>query len=229
MEEKAEIQVLEKRALSIPEQARQIQIVDEITLTKGNEILIVIKTLRNEINAEMDPVISKAYQAHKAACDLKKKIERPLVEAENFIKPQIASYKRKLQEEIQREKDRIQRELEEKRRREEELLKAAAEEEEKGDLNKADEIFEEAEKAAEETKEASKGLRMVPKEPKLEKTGIRQDWKWELEDFDQVPREWLCLDPVKINAYVRAAKEKAKIPGIRIFPIDVVMTRGVPK
>lgn len=229
MEEKAEIQILEKKALSIPEQAHQIKIVDEATLTKGNEILIIIKTLRNEINAEMDPVISKAFQAHRAACDLKRKIEQPLVQAENYIKPQIASYKRKLQEEIQREKERVQRELEEKKRREEELLKAAAEEEAKGDLNKADEIFEEAEKAAEETREASKGLRMIPKDPKLEKTGIRQDWKWDLEDFDQVPREWLCLDAVKINAYVRAAKDRAKIPGIRIYPIDVVMTRGVPK
>lgn len=84
-------QELETRALSFPEQAKQLQIVDQKSLDYASNFLISIKGMRKEIDETFDPGIKKAYEAHKAAVALKKKFETPLAEAEATVKPMIAS------------------------------------------------------------------------------------------------------------------------------------------
>lgn len=219
------IQVLEEEALTVPEKAKIIQISDEGTLIEANEILKVVKTLRKEIKSVFSPIIDKAHSTWKEALAQKKKVEQPLVEAEDFLKPQIASYQREQEEARRAEQQRIEKELEEKRQEAERLRKEAEEAEKDWDEKEAVVKKEKAEALAEETKELTEDLIAAPGPTKLEGTGIRQDWKWELECIKDVPRVWLKLDEVAINAHVRQMKQDSSIPGIRVFPVDVVITR----
>lgn len=84
-------QELEPRALSFLEQASQMQIVDQASLDSAANFLIAIKGMSKEIDKTFDPTIQKAYEAHKAAVAIKKKFKAPLVEAEETVKPMIAS------------------------------------------------------------------------------------------------------------------------------------------
>lgn len=63
--------------------------------------------------------------------------------------------------------------------------------------------------------------------PKAQGISVREAWDWELVDENQVPREFLSVDPVKVNAYARAAKdhEPSPVAGIRFFRKQVVTTR----
>jgi hypothetical protein len=45
---------------------------------------------------------------------------------------------------------------------------------------------------------------------------MRENWEWEVEDESLIPREYLVVDEVAINALVRAKKDKTRIPGIKV-------------
>jgi len=44
--------------------------------------------------------------------------------------------------------------------------------------------------------------------------------------MEDIPREYLKLDEIKINQVVRNLKEKAAIPGIEVYYEDNVTSRG---
>lgn len=194
----AKLTQLEQRALACPEQAKTYIVKDEPTLLRANDFIHGVKALIKEIKDFFKPMKDKAKQAHQAVVDAEKKLLNPLYEGEAIVKPQIGGY------------------LAEQRR-----LQLEAEE-------KAREIARQAENPFDDTVPEQQAVVPIPKPIKLKGTGIREDWKWELEDFDKVPRELLCLDAVKINALVRAGKEKAITPmkkqGIRVFKVDTVVS-----
>lgn len=199
---------VEQKALSVPNQAKDIRIIDNNTLLTANTLLLAIKDIRKEIDLAFDPIIRKANDAHKEAIAQKKRAEAPLIEAENFIKPQIASY--------MNEQERIRREAEEKARQE--ALKA----EEERKLTEAVELekegfTEEAEAILNETTFIPPPI--IPKTtPKLQGTSIKQIWKFRVKNESLIPREYLTVDLVKIGGVVRALKDKANIPGIEVYP-----------
>jgi hypothetical protein len=43
------------------------------------------------------------------------------------------------------------------------------------------------------------------------------NWKWEVTNLDEVPRGYLTVDPEKVGPVVKALKDKASIPGIRVY------------
>jgi hypothetical protein len=45
----------------------------------------------------------------------------------------------------------------------------------------------------------------------------RRAWRWEVEDESKIPDEYWILNELKLNAIVRADKERTNIPGIRVF------------
>ena len=61
--------------------------------------------------------------------------------------------------------------------------------------------------------------------PKLEGTSIRKIWKWEVVDFDKIPKKYLIIDPSMVTAEVRQNKGNTNIPGIRAFTVDSIATR----
>jgi len=224
--EKNEIKILETQALSLPEQAKQIQIVDDNSLHKGNEFIHVCRQLRKKIAVTMDPIIKRAHGVHQEALAQKRKLEGPLKQAEEIVGPRIASYKRKIEEEIRAQEEEKERKLAEEKKKKEEALEKAAALEKAGDKEKADEEFEKAEKIEEEEALLAEEPKFKRKAPDTPGTSIRKIWKWRLKNLKEVPIEYLKLDEVKIGDAVRTAKGEIEIPGIEIYADDRLSIRS---
>lgn len=204
-------QVVE-RALSVPERAKEIVIQDSQSFERAGGILTAIKALRGEINEAFDPIIKKAYAAHKEAVAQKKRAEVPLVEAEKYLKPQIAKYIAE-QERIQRaEEERLRYEA--AKQAEEEQLQAALAAEEAGDRAEAAAIIEDDNPLP--------PIILSDPTPKLEGVSVRKLWKFRIVDVNKIPRQYMLPDEKAIGAVVRGLRDKANIPGIEVYAVDSV-------
>ena len=52
--------------------------------------------------------------------------------------------------------------------------------------------------------------------PKVEGLSYRENWWFKITDATKIPREYLCVDEVKIGKIVRALKQEANIPGVEV-------------
>lgn len=207
-----ETEVVAKKALTIPEQARAIQVVDAVTYSQAGEILITIKGLRKEIGAAFDPIIKKAHEAHKEAKAQKDKAEAPLIEAENIIKPALAAYDRE-QERLRREEEERQREIARKQE-EERKLREAEQAEKEGRTEEAQAIIEEPVYVPPVVIERTT--------PKVQGISMQKVWKFRVVNEALVPREYMTPDMVKIGGVARATKGSVQIPGVEIYSEDIV-------
>lgn len=207
-----ETEVVAKKALSIPEQARAIQVVDNETYSQAGEILVTIKGLRKEIGAAFDPIIKKAHEAHKEAKAQKDKAEAPLIEAENIIKPALAAYDRE-QERLRREEEERQREIARKAE-EERRLQEALQAEKEGDAAAAQAIIEEPVYVPPVVIEKTT--------PKVQGISMQKVWKFRIVNEALIPRDYMTPDTVKIGGVVRATKGSIQIPGVEIYSEDIV-------
>ena len=87
-----QVQELEKSMLPVPEQAKEIIINSVESYGKAGDILLTIKQFRKKIDETFNPIIQKAHEAHKEALNQKKKVAKPLDDAEKLLKPKIANY-----------------------------------------------------------------------------------------------------------------------------------------
>lgn len=62
--------------------------------------------------------------------------------------------------------------------------------------------------------------------PTAEGTHTRDVWKFEVVDINQVPREFFDLNSSKVNKVVQALKERANIPGVRVWREKTVVLSG---
>jgi len=206
------IQEIQERALTVPEKARNVKIMDDKTYEAAGEILLQIKDLRKQIDAAFDPIIKKAHEAHKEAVSQKKRADAPLVEAENILKPQIGAYLAEKERQRREEEERLREEA--RKQEEEERLRAAIAAEQAGQKEVAEEIMETPFVVAPV---------VVPKTtPKVAGISTRQNWKFRIVSEKLIPREYLAPDMVKIGGVVRALKDKANIPGVEVFPEDTI-------
>lgn len=205
-------EIVEQKALTIPEQAKGIAVIDNASLLISNEILLRIKDIRKEISEAFDPIIKKAYEAHKTAVAQKKKAEAPLIEAEGYIKPQIATYIAEQERKRREEEERLRQEA--LRAEEERKLQEAIIAEQEGNQEEAEAILNEqtfipppiVEKAT----------------PKLQGVSISKVWKFRVVNPDVIPRMYLLPDIVKIGQIVRSLKGSTNIPGIEVYTEDSV-------
>lgn len=201
-----------ERALSVPEKAQGIIVVDNETYGQAGEVLTVIKVLRKEINAAFDPIISKAHAAHKEAVAQKKKAEAPLVEAEAYIKPQIAGYLKEQERKRQEEEARLR--LEAKKKADEDKLKAALAAEKAGDNEEAEAIISDPTPVP--------PVVLVKSTPKLEGVSVKKIYKFRITDPNKVPRMYMMPDEKTIGAVVRSTKGAVQITGVEIYAEDSV-------
>lgn len=194
---------LEERALSVPEQARELKVIDSDSWIRASNFLGVIKDLRKEIDDTLDPVVKKAHEAHKAAVAAKKKVEAPLVEAETYLRGDMSRYKR----EVDAANAAARRQAEIERQREVESL------EQRGDLSAAD------------------AVRMAPvvvdaEEPPVG-SGVdtRSIWRAEVTDKmaliravaeGRVPEAVLAIDTKVLGSLARSLKGALNYPGVRV-------------
>ena len=57
-------------------------------------------------------------------------------------------------------------------------------------------------------------------------TGQRDNWKWEVQDINQVPREYLMINAGMLTPIVKASKGRLAIPGIRIYNEPIIAYRS---
>ena len=208
-----EVAVIENAVLSLPDQARAISVIlDDDQYARAGEVLLRIKALRKQVNEAFDPIIKKTDEAHSEAIARKRKVEAPLVEAEGHLKPRIGVYI----EEKERQRREEERALQEKAQKEAEdqQVREAEDLERMGDKVGAQAVIAVPVRAAPV---------VVPKSiPKLQGVSTKVVWKFRISNQDNLPRDYMTPDLVKIGAVVRALKGAAQIPGVEAYSEQVI-------
>jgi hypothetical protein len=213
MEQTPEIIEVNTLALSVPDQARQIAVIkNNEDYTRAGEVLLKIKAIRKRIEETFKPIKQKMDAAKKEVLDQEKAADKPLAEAESYIKPLIASYLAE-QERIRKEEEDRLREIA-RQEEEERRLQEAIAAEQSGEKEAAEEIISAPVQAPPV---------VVPKSvPKVSGVSMSKQWKFRVTDSNKVPRQYLMVDEQKVGGVVRALKDQANIPGIEIYSVDVV-------
>jgi len=216
---------LENQALSWPEKAQAITIVDQGSYDKATGLLIDIAALEKEIIDHHKPIKDAAFAAHKAAVAAEKRLLDPLAQAKGILKGGIGVWMRE-QERIRQEAERKARE-EQARLEEEARLKLAVQAEEMG--------------ASEETTEEILSTPMpveipvVP--PTYQKTkGVSAGQRWRAEVYNikmlcaaiaegKASSEMVQPNMTALNAMARAMKSTFNLPGVRAVPETTVSVR----
>jgi hypothetical protein len=205
---------VEKKANSLPEQAKAHAIKNNEQYILAGNFLLGIKAVRKEIDDTFNPIIEKAHQAHKEAINQKRKVETPVAEAEQIIKSKIADYTREM-ERIREEEEARLRQLALKDAQERQLNEALLAEQ-LGNKEEVEAIL--AEPVMVPTV-------IVPKQEAPKGISITKVWKFRIKDEAKIPREYMIPDMVKIGAVVRALKDRANVPGIEVYADDSVRGR----
>jgi hypothetical protein len=202
-------------ALSLVVRARELEVVDQTSLTEATERLLHIKDIRRRLDAEFDPGIQRAHALHKALVAQKKKWTGTLDEAEAELRPKVAHYL----------------EVEDRRRleaeREAQLAKERAAREAENSVDKAHQMLQDGlldEAAAVRSGVADKAASAIsaaeaaiPPKPVAPGTYLRDEWNFEIENEELIPRAFLIPNEKRIRNFIAAMKEQAVIPGVRIF------------
>lgn len=199
MEDLVEFDSLEERALSVPERAKALTVTDRASCERAGEILETIKALRGEVESVFAPVVSKAFEAHKAAVAARKQVEGPLIEAEAYLRGQVSGFLTLEQGRAEAEREALEANREAEIRR----LEAA------GDIAGAD------------------ALRFAPRPETSAPPAVksRTNWSWEVTDLAAVvravadgkaPSSILTIESKALGAIVRASRGEVDIPGIKV-------------
>lgn len=206
--------VVTQRAITWPETARAIAIVDDGSYLHAAEMVKGIKALRAEVDEAFDSIIAKANAAHKEACAKKRAAETPLIEAERLIKAAMGAFD-EAQERIRRaEQQRL--EDEERRRVEEDRINLAAHMETEGKAFGDEGIVAEAHELINQPI-VPVVAPVVKAVPKVQGVTYRDVYKFQVVNPQLVPRQYCIVNESAIRSVVNGLKGEAVIPGVRIW------------
>ena len=222
-----ETKSLEERALTWPEQARAVAVIsDQSTYSKVGEMLSAIKGLRSEIDETFNEPIKKAFEAHRAMIDSKRRVEAPLVEAERVLKGAVGTFEAD-QRLLRREEEERQRKLMEQQEQQLQFDNALAAE----NLGSSPEVV-----------NAVLGT-PVPVAPVVvgrmfeRPAGVStaEMYKAEVTDLlalcravadGRVSREFILPNMTALNGTARALKSTMSVPGVKVVVETVTRVRG---
>jgi hypothetical protein len=191
---------LAERAVTLPEKAKKIKVVDQPSLVKANEFIGVCKQLMDEISAAFDPHIKAALELKRSLEAEKRKYWDAPDQARSVVRAEISRYALE-QSEVLRKAELVRQEAERKARM---AL-------ESGRVKTSEKILAKIEP--------------LPPAPKAAGLSFRDDWKFEITDEAKIPRPYLMADEVKIGKAVRDYKENCSIPGVRAFMVKTPIQR----
>ncbi len=205
------------RALTIPEQANAVKIVDADSYVKASGLWQDIRALRAKVKESFDPIIQKAHAAHRAALDSKAKVDAPLEVAEKTVKKAMNAWDEEQERIRQEEQRRLQ---EEARKREEEArLAAAIEAEQAGAKEEAEQILEEPVYVA--------PVVVQKQTPKVQGGPVfRTVWKHQVTDLmalvkavaaGHAPLTAIQANDVFLGQQARSLKDALRIPGVKAY------------
>ena len=213
---------IREEALSWPERANAVRIVDNASYVNATELLKGIKALRRRIGEVFDPHVTRAHEAHKALVREKKDAEAPLTEAEGLIKRALVQYTDK--QERQRREDE-QRLRDEARRREEQrrLEEAAALEQQAVESGNVA-LGREAE-ALLEAPVHTPAVQVAPTTPKVSGISYRETYRAQLVNLMALVTHvathpehanLLTLNQPAANQLARSLKTNLRVPGLEV-------------
>lgn len=217
-----------QRALTYPDQARALTILNTESYQAACEFLKGIKALREEIAETFDPHIKRAFDAHRALCKEKNDAQAPLTEAEGIVKRALVTYDTE-QERLRRvEQQRLQ---DEARRQEEERVLAEAIELEEQAAATGDAGLQAEAAAILEAPVRVQAVAVAPMTPKVAGIAFRETWSANVTDFHALVKyvaanpQYLGLlqaNSAALNGQARSLKGQLRIPGV-----EAVATRDV--
>ncbi len=214
---RTETEPVEEKAVSILDHARAVKVTDSATYTAAGTLWKSIGDMIKEVKDTFDPICEAAHQAHKKAVEKRAKFLDPLTAAQKSVKGLMSAYDY-AQELIRKAAQRRLEEIARKQAEEQALLDAiAAEEEAKKSGATKEEAAQEAETIIEQPVYVAPVV--IPKAvPKMQGGPVyRTIWKFSVTDSTKIPREYLCIDTMKIGQIVRALKGQTNIPGIKAY------------
>lgn len=220
MSDETSLAKLQQNIVDLQSKIQAVKIIDVETYIAAGQLAHRIAERRKEVDEAFAPIIAQTRKAWQTAIDQKKRYLVPLELGQGEIDRKILQW-----DSAQRELRRRQEEelaAQKKREQEEQAIAEAAELARQGDHDLAEEVLQQA-------VEAPAPVVVVPNmtAPKLEGFSKRTVWKWKVENAALVPREYLCIDEVKIGGVVRALKDATKIPGIKVYPEEIAAHRGI--
>lgn len=198
--------IQEHQGLKIASSEQYAQAADYIKLAQ-----VKIKKL-NDTRLEMTRPLD---QSKKRIMDEFNLILDPLNAFVDSLKREMTTYhqaeQKRLAEERRKEEERLRKEAAERAKREaEEKAKAEAE-----GIPDLDIIPVSAQKAPEPVSQVPSEKDIKTQRGEVATVTMREDWRWELEVIEDVPREFLMVDSAKVTKAVRAGTRK--IAGIKIY------------
>lgn len=203
-------------------------VTDAASFTRVGELLVDVATHRKDVEGWFKPIKDFAYRLHRMVCDRENEVLKPLTAFERTAKDNAQTWQRE-QERLRREEE--QRLQDEARRREQERLAREAELlEQRGEPELAQQVLEQA------VHTPAPVIAVSSTVPAVRGMSFRSNWTWRPIGGDTpeararavklVPREFLCLDEKKLNAYAKAHGAGGRIPGIEIFDAGSVTVRA---
>ena len=208
------IMEVESKALSLPEKAKTIIILDQQTFKAACEFREVIKAFEVEISKEYDDIIKKWNDGHKASIAKKKTAITPVLEAKRINDANISRYLNE-QERIRKQEEFRLAELARKAEEEARLAEAEAYEA-AGDKETANEIINEPIKAQ---------AIVLPKANLNTGINMRETWSAEVVNLEQLIRaiadKQVSISAVEanmtyLNGLARTQKSGMNIPGVKV-------------
>ena len=234
VEKHVEAQIAEQRdvksdAIQLSETAAHYEIANSEQYEHGAEIVKALKTMQAEISKVFDPIVEKAYQAHREATAQRAKYLDPLKDGEKRVKASMADWTRKEQARIMAERKAAEQAAALERAALEAAKKQSYEEAIRaGDLQSAREIAQ-IDPAA-EIKVAE------PVQAKVSGVTTRKTYRAEVTNLAalvkaavDIPQylSFLSANEQALNAFARAAKTtQCAIPGVRFVEEVVVGVRA---
>ena len=188
--------------------AKWVEIDGEKAYVFVAEWLTTQKAIRKELNATFDPTLASITVALNVQRAAKNRYTKALDEAETIAKGKMGAWVEM--------RERAKAERERKLRDEARKIAEAEKKAEVERLAKAGQA-EAAEAVAAAPVTPLAVIDNTPAVPKVDGIAIRHDeYEWNIDEPEKLPREYLAPDPQKIGAVVRALGLEARIPGVSV-------------
>jgi hypothetical protein len=212
-----ELETLRAEATSVPATARTMPIEDDETFHAAGAILVRIKTLRTTLALLFNPHIKRAFDAHRALVEDRRRLDAPLADAEAVLKARLTAFTIAEDERRAIEARRHAAEAEAERTArvwtEVDRLEAAGYHAEAADL-------------VEDFVQEPTRIVVTPMRVAAPGLAARDVWRYDVVDPSLVPREFWTIDHTKLGGVVRALKRAAAIPGVRVWVERTIAATG---
>lgn len=222
-----EVQQFQQETNGILIEAQQFKITTADQFHAAGDKLMRIKGVMKKIDELFDPIVKKAFEAHKATVAAKKQLTEPLTKAETMIKQEMTAYNAE-QRRIATEAEAKARELAEAqaRKEREKLLSQAVKAEEKGQEEKAEALLEQAENIIPLTPI------IVPQVEKVKGISTKTVWKAIVVKTEEVPAyfngmELRTINQSQLNKIAQMTAGNVQISGVRFEQEEIVSSRAI--